>query len=227
LNPGFYKRSPYLDDKDRALRFAARTALEWQDASEWREKALKEKNPGVAIASLVALLRVSNRDQFHRKPSDPQPDSALQGEIVAALDRIDWNKLEDQDRLDLLRAYSLRFIRLGKPDESTRQRLIAKFGPLFPSKVREISAELALMLVYLGAPDAATKLMTVLRTAPTHEEQIDMARDLRVLKTGWTQPLREEYFPWSLKAANFKGGASLAGLHGRHQSGRGGYTFQR
>ena len=41
---------------------------------------------------------------------------------------------------------------------------------------------------------------------------MDYARALRVLKTGWTLPLREEYFRWFLKAANFKGGASLAGF---------------
>src|SRR4030095_14711418 len=56
------------------------------------------------------------------------------------------------------------------------------------------------------------KLMTQLRAAPTQEEQIDVARSLRACKTGWTQPLREEYFRWFLKAANFKGGASLAGF---------------
>lgn len=203
---------PYLDDKDRALRFAARVALEWQDPSGWREKALKEKNPRAATAALVALSRVSSRDQFHRKPSDPTPDPALQGQIIAALDRISWEKLDTQEQLDLLRAYSLAFTRLGKPDELTRQQLIKKFEPLFPSKVRELNAELAPMLVYLEAPSAATKLMGVLRSAPTQEEQLDMARSLRVLKTGWTQPLREEYFRWFLKAANFKGGASLAGF---------------
>jgi putative heme-binding domain-containing protein len=54
--------------------------------------------------------------------------------------------------------------------------------------------------------------MAVLRNASTQEEQLDLARALRMLKTGWTQPLREEYFRWFLKAANFKGGASLAGF---------------
>ena len=68
------------------------------------------------------------------------------------------------------------------------------------------------MLVYLEAPSAATKLMAKLRTAPTQEEQMEYARALRVLKTGWTMPLREEYFRWFLKAANFKGGASLTGF---------------
>jgi putative heme-binding domain-containing protein len=203
---------PYLDSHDRALRFAARIAIEWQDPTEWSDKALHEKNARKSIASLVALSRVSSRDEFHRKPSDPQPDPALQGKIIAALDRIDWKDLQTQDRLDLLRAYSLAFTRLGRPDASTLERLAAKFEPFFPAKERELNAELAPMLVYLQAPTAATKLVTMLRTAPTQEEQIDMARALRVLKVGWTKPLREEYFRWFLKAASFKGGASLAGF---------------
>ena len=38
---------------------------------------------------------------------------------------------------------------------------------------------------------------------------MEYAKSLRVLKTGWTMPLRKEYFTWYLKASNFKGGASL------------------
>src|SRR6185436_19890890 len=55
---------PYLGHKDRALRYAARVALEWQDPAVWREKALNEKDARKAIAALVALARVSNKDQF-------------------------------------------------------------------------------------------------------------------------------------------------------------------
>jgi len=203
---------PYLGHKDRALRYAARVAVEWQDPGEWREKALNEKDPPTAIAALVALVRVSNKDPFHRKPNDPPPDPALQGRLLAALDRIEWEKLGNNDRLDLLRAYALVFTRLGHPENATRQRLVTKFEPRFPAEGRELNAELCPMLVYLEAPGAATKLMAALRSAPTQEEQIDYARSLRVVKTGWTPPLREEYFRWFLKAANFKGGASLAGF---------------
>lgn len=203
---------PYLNHKDRAIRYAARTALEWQYPAEWSEKALSEKDPRAAIAALVALSRVSNKDQFHRKPSDPQPDPALQGRILTALDRIDWAKLSGSDRLELMRAYTLAFTRLGKPDDAARQRLVAKFSPLFPAQARELNAELCQMLVYVEAPTAAAKVVAALRSAPTQEEQMEYARALRVLKTGWTQPLREEYFRWFLKAANFKGGASMAGF---------------
>ena len=41
--------------------------------------------------------------------------------LYAALDRIDWSRLAPQDRLDLLRAYSLVFIRLGSPDDRATQ----------------------------------------------------------------------------------------------------------
>ena len=212
----------HLDSEDRATRFAARVALEWQDPALWREKALKEKDERASVAALVALARASNRDEFHRKEGDPKPDPALQGQMLAALDRIEWKELDsEQEQLDLLRAYALTFTRLGKPDESTRRRLAAKFEPLYPAKSREVNAELAPMLVYLESPTATTKLVTALRTAPTQEEQIDIARALRVSKVGWTQPVREEYFRWFLKAANFKGGVEHARIPARYQSGRG------
>ena len=104
---------PFLGHKDRALRYAARVALEWQNPDEWREKALGEKSPRIAIGALVALARVSSKDQFHRKPADPQVDPALQGRILNALDRIELPKLGHSDKLDLLRAYTLAFTRLG------------------------------------------------------------------------------------------------------------------
>jgi putative heme-binding domain-containing protein len=203
---------PHLKSQDRAIRYAARVALEWQDPAQWSQQALTAKDPRTAIAALVALSRVSAKDEFHRTSGDPPPPTGLQDQIVDALERIHWSKLSKDDHLDLLRAYSLAFIRLGHPSDATRLKLIARFDPLFPAATREENAELCQMLVYLESPNAATKLMAKLRSSPTQEEQIEYARALRVLKTGWTLPLREEYFQWFLKAANFKGGASLAGF---------------
>ncbi len=203
---------PQLGSPDRNLRFAARVALEWQPVETWREKALAEKGPEASLTALMALARVSSRDQFHRKPTDPQPDPKLSGQILASLDRLSWDRLSANQQLELLRAYTLAFTRLGKPDEATRQHLIAKFDPHFPAQSRELNAELAPMLVYLQTPDAATKLMALMLKAPTQEEQLDMARSLRMLKTGWSLEQRQAYFGWFLKAANFRGGASLAGF---------------
>lgn len=188
----------YLSHSDRYLRFAARIAVEWQPVNTWQAKALSEKNAVAATHALLALARAG--------------DKTVLPEIIAALDRIDWSKLTDSQRTDLLRVYHVAFARMGRPDEATRQKLITKFDPLFPAQRREVSVELAQILVYLEAPSAAKKLSDMLANAPTQEEQIDYARALRVLKTGWTMDQRKAYFGWFLKAANFKGGNSLEGF---------------
>jgi putative heme-binding domain-containing protein len=202
---------PYLGDEDRAIRYAARIALEWQDPAEWRQKALSEPDPRKAIAALVALARVSGKDEPHRKPTDPAPDPALRGRILAALDAIDWSRLDRADRVDLLRAYSLAFTRLGRPDDEACRRLAARFDPLFPARAVEVDFLLAEVLAYLQAPTAAAKVMAALREAPTQEQQIQYALVLRGLKVGWTLPLREEYFRWFVTtAAAYRGGNTFA-----------------
>src|SRR5206468_7534981 len=103
-------------------------------------------------------------------------------------------------------AYSLTLIRLRRLDESQRQRLIAKFDPLFPAKKTELDELLARLLIYLEAPTAAPKVVAALRAAPTQEEQVDYAVAVRALKTGWTPALREEYFRWFVTAESFRGG---------------------
>ncbi|KAB2669703.1 MAG: c-type cytochrome [Verrucomicrobia bacterium] len=203
---------PFLGNRDRNLRFAARIALEWQPVETWRERALAEKEPIASMHALLALARASSRDPFHRKPTDAPVDPALRGRILASLDRIAWNRLTDAQRLDLIRVHAVVLARLGRPDDATLRNLTAKFDPHFPANGRELNAELAPMLVYLEAPSAAAKVMEALRKAPSQEEQMDYARALRVLKSGWTPELRKTYFEWFLHAASFRGGASLSGF---------------
>ena len=202
---------PYLGHQDRAIRYAARIAVEWQNPSRWREKALGESDPRKAIAALVALIRVSGKDRAHRKATEPSADPALRNKILAALDAIDWSHLGRADRTDLLRAYSLAFIRLGRPDDEACRRLVSKLDPLFPAEAPEVDFVLAEILCFLQAPTAAAKVMAALRAAPTQEEKIQYALVLRGLKAGWTPALREEYFRWFLtEAAAYRGGNTFA-----------------
>jgi putative heme-binding domain-containing protein len=201
---------PYLSHEDRALRYAARIALEWQDVSVWRDKAVAEKDPRKAIAAIAALARLSGKDAIHRKPSDPPSDPALRQRMLEALGNIDWEALRPADRIDLLRAYSLVFIRMGRPEDNFQTLLASKFDALFPTRRPEIDALLARLLIYLAAPSAAAKVVAALEAAPTQEEQIDLAVALRTLKTGWTMPLRERYFRWFGLAQSYRGGNTFA-----------------
>ena len=202
---------PYFGHADRYIRFAARVALEWQNPSEWRERALQETKAPSALTALLALVRVSARDQFHRQPTDPTPDPALQGRVLAALDRIEWRKLNEAQQVEMLRVYAVTFTRLGKPDEASRERLVAKFDPLFPADTRELNAELCSLLAYLQSPSLAAKALALVDQAPTQEEQIEYIKALRVVRAGWTPELRETYFKWFVKAGGYRGGASFAG----------------
>jgi putative heme-binding domain-containing protein len=205
---------PYLGHDDRYIRFAARVAIEHQDPKTWQERALGERDPAKALNALLALVRATGQDPFHhpRKPADSVPGAALKGPILEALDRIDWHKLTDGQRLDVMRVYAVLFNRMGWPDRAARGRLIQRFDPLYPAKGRELNAELCQLLVYLEAPGVAAKTLKLLAAALTQEEQLEYAKSLRVLQTGWTPAQRAEYFAWYLKAANYKGGASLRGF---------------
>jgi putative heme-binding domain-containing protein len=204
---------PYLGHPDRFVRWAARVAVEFQDPAQWRERALSESSdPEAALQALLALTQVSVQDAAHRKKDDPPPDPSLRDRTLGALDRIGWDGLDHARRLDLLRVYQVVLHRFGRPDDAAVARLVAKLDPHYPARSRELNAELCRLLVFLQAPDAAAKTLALLGRAPTQEEQIEYAQDLRALKAGWTPALRKSYFSWFLKAATYKGGNSLPGF---------------
>jgi len=202
---------PFLGHSDRYIRFAARVALEHNDAKEWRDRALAETQPQAALTALLGLVRASASDPFHRPKDAPPPDEQLRGQILEALQRVGWDKLNDPQRLELLRIYAVLFNRMGRPDEATCQKLTVLFDARFPARDRYVNGELCQALVYLQAPSVAAKTMKLMEQAPTQEEQIEYAKSLRVQKAGWTPELREQYFKWYNKAAGFKGGLSIRG----------------
>ena len=189
---------PHLSDSDRFIRWAARVAIEHQDPKTWSERALKEKNPQASLTALLALARMG--------------DKSVQSRLLDSLDQLSWKRLAESQRLELLRVYSLAFIRMGSPAPADASRVIAKLDPVYPAGTRELNAELSKVLIYLETPSAATKTLALLAKAPTQEEQLDLVYSLRVLKTGWTPELRKDYFRWYVKAENYHGGHSFAGF---------------
>ena len=199
----------HLGASDQFIRHAARIALEHQPPKSWQQRALTEEAPQAAITALLALVRSTGSDPLHRRPDAPQPDPAWLGKIITALEKIDFKDLTNDQRLELLRVYAIAFNRLGPPNDDIKERTIKRFDPHYPAVTREQNAELANLLVYLQAPSAAEKTVLLLATAPTQEEQIEYARALRMLKTGWTPTLREAYFKWFHQAAGYRGGMSF------------------
>ncbi len=92
---------PHLSSSDRALRFAARTALEKQPVEQWAKKAIAEENKVAQLGALLSLARVGQKEH--------------QADCITELVSYDYASLDLQTRFDLLRAYTLVFKRLAPP----------------------------------------------------------------------------------------------------------------
>jgi putative heme-binding domain-containing protein len=200
---------PELDNKDRFIRWAARTALEHQPVATWADRALTEKNPGRQVEALMGLTRAAGIDPQHRKPSDAPTDKVLGAKILDALAKINWDKLTHEQRLTLVRTYSIHIVRFGAPDGARRAAILAQIDGQFPAATFDLNWLLCETLAALQSPTLAAKAIAAIKAAPGQEEQMEYARSIRFLKAGWNTDLRTAQFEWFLKAANYRGGASF------------------
>jgi putative heme-binding domain-containing protein len=187
---------PHLANSDRAIRYAARVAVESQDPATWTDRALAAKEPLEVINAIVALCRVGN--------------SSLQPRILGTLNRIELAKLPREQLLEALRAYELAFIRMGRPSDPAASPAVAsRLDALFPHENDDVNHELTQLLVYLNGPKVIEKSLALLEKAKTQEEQLFYTFNLRNVRDGWTPAQREAYFNWLNRAhQNFTGGAS-------------------
>ncbi|MCA9145364.1 MAG: c-type cytochrome [Planctomycetales bacterium] len=211
----------HLGADDRFIRFAARVAIEHRPLGEWRDRALAETNPQASLTALLALARKHERADKGKEPDIDTPPpvwnsttetemNATLAAILEALDRLEWADLSVQQQIEALRVCGVSFLRLGPPDDDARREIIDRLDPVYTTKSQALNAELVQMLVYLQAPNAASKIVAALERAPTQEEQIDLAKSLRHLRAGWTAELQRQYFTWFTKAAGYRGGASFS-----------------
>jgi len=157
----------------------------------------------------MALARVAGDCPSHRA-KDAVIDTATRDKIIAALLKLDWSKLTQDERLSFVRTLQIVLHRFGNPDDATVVAVIAKLDPAFPADNFELNWLLCETLGYLQAPNTAAKGMALIAASSSQEPQLEYARSLRFLKTGWTKELRTAQLEWFLKAANYRGGASFA-----------------
>ena len=200
---------PFLADDDRFIRFAARTAIEHQPVAQWSDKALTEPDPSIQVEALLALARVAGVCPQHRGEAAVEVDTNMRDKLLAAIVSIDASSLELSQQLTLQRTTQIVLNRFGRPDDGMVQQLVDCFAPQFPADSFEMNWLLCETLAWLQAPTIAAKAIPLIQSAPTQGEQMQYARSIRMLKAGWTPELRESYFKWFLKAANYKGGASF------------------
>ncbi len=138
--------------------------------------------------------------------------------------------------MELLRAYELIFIRQGLPDKASCGALGEKFEACFPGQSGLITRELVNLLVALGSPNVAHRVVPLLNRATASAQpeftallkrnpaygqnlsasqldqpdtqQIGYAFALGNLKSSWDFEDRKQYFAWFAKARTWSGGYS-------------------
>lgn len=187
-----------LSHPDRAIRFAARIAIEHQNVDRWRDKVVALEDPQARILGVIALAR-----------NGEESDKAA---ALAALTSIDWDSLSSNQKTDLLRAYALVGIRLGKITSDEGQPILNQIGGRFPTGDHQVDRELAQMLVYLGVESATGDIVSQMKNSPSQENQIHYAMTLRGATNGWTDELNKEYFGWFNDIQSARGGMSFGGF---------------
>jgi putative heme-binding domain-containing protein len=215
---------PYLSHEDRNIRYAARIAIENQPLETWKDRVFEETDPRAAIYACIALCR-------HGNP-------AISDRVIDKLSGISFETLAHDDRLALLRAYSLCFIRFGKPTEDQAGKMIAKLDPWYPADNDIENAELCRVLSYVDAPTVVGKTIALMKATKSeavaydkemlsrHENghavlemmnnapnrrNIHYAYSLRRVLNGWTMEHRRYYFGWLKESLEKSGGLSFSG----------------
>ncbi len=152
---------PYLSSEDYHLRYAARIAIEWQDATTWDDKAYNEKNDLTAIHALLGLARCDHKGSL--------------GPSIKRLLQVDFNKLDKTGKLALLRTYSVIMSRGGMPEAAQVEAIGNQLDPQFPAKDDNLNEELCRVLCYLQHPSVVTKTIALMKTTKAKVPDFDAA----------------------------------------------------
>ena len=189
---------PHLNSPDRWLRYAARIAIEHQDLSLWKGRALAERKTDASLTALLALARC--------------PEQSVVPDLIQRLESFAWNDLTEFQKHNLLRIYTLAFARLGRPAPDVSAGAMRRLSPLYPADTFPLNRELSELLVHLKQPDIVARTMELFQETQDQKEQIHYAFVLRHQRDGWTMSDRRDYFQWFVRAVKFKGGISVPGF---------------
>ena len=181
----------HLSDENPRIRFAARVALEHQDPNTWQDRLFSEQDVERVLTAAIALARCG--------------DKSLKSRLLNKLSSLDWARLSDQQRIEILRAYALVFIRMEKPDRAEELQISRALNAHFPSHNDLVDRELSRLLVFLKAEDIVEKTLPLLRAAPTQQEQIQLGYALKDTMGAWTTKERDAYADWLNSGAAFAG----------------------
>ena len=140
--------------------------------AQWQARPWPNKNRRQCLTALLGSCALPSRPFGPRYPS---------GSINSPGRR--W---ATKQRLLLLRAYQLAFIRLGQPDTATAARIAARLMSAYPAGSVPLDRELCQLLVYLHWPDVVAKTVPLAAAAELQIDRLFYLEMLCGVADGWT-----------------------------------------
>lgn len=164
-----------LNHEDRFIRYASRMVLEHSSFDAWKDRFTSETDATKLINSSIAIARTD----------DPKNQQL----IYEKLNPIQLETLTKENQLALLRAYSLSFIRMGKPANAMGNAIAKKLNNHFPNANNSVNKELSQILLYLEADGITEGLVNQLIK---HTEEKTVSEGVELLDEETT--LRSEQY---------------------------------
>ena len=164
-----------LNHEDRFIRYASRMVLEHAEFDAWKDRFTSETDATKLINASIALARTD----------DPKNQQL----IYEKLNPIQLETLTKENQLALLRAYSLSFIRMGKPANAMGNSIAKKLNNYFPNANNSVNKELSQILLYLEADGITEGLVNQLIK---HTEEKTVSEGVELLDEETT--LRSEQY---------------------------------
>jgi putative heme-binding domain-containing protein len=145
----------HLGHEDQFISYAARIALEHQPISVWEKRLWVEKEPAITLNATLAYVRSGG---------------ALNQQVINMLCSLEWNQLNESEKISLLRIYSLLLIRNGSPSPDISSKIITCLDSYYPNENPKLNRELSQILLYLDAPNALPRTIKVLKKSNENEQ---------------------------------------------------------
>lgn len=205
-----------IGHEDRFVRFAARTALEqiavaFKDEAEAPEinngieTALSLTSPRGRIEAIIASVRVAET----LSEASELDEATFRSRLIHVLNKLDWDSLDTMAQHAAVRAYGLILSRMGQPAEGEAQSIVDRFSERLTEGPLALQTDIFELLVALDWDEAAPAGIALLSRAATQEQQIAVAKSLRLVTAGWSDETLKAMLEWFNTARTYRGGMSF------------------
>lgn len=184
-----------LGNPDPWIRYAARTSVEKTSTINVARLKSIGSDPTADLAYLTALAR--------------RAATPILITIPNRLNQLDWKRLDESQKLDLIRALELCLLRIGDVPAMGLDAARTKLAATYPDESRAVNFSLCALLSQIDAPSFVPNTLQLLSATEEQRDIFHYLFQLRNQEHGWTDSLRQRYVIAFRRTKEFRGGAGL------------------